>query len=340
MQHNKNIELRYLVLDRCFSDFRNRYSIEELIEEVNDYLSHAKGIRTGISIRQIRSDINTIRKMLPDDVYIDAVKFDGKKCYYRYSKRGFSIYKNELSVSEVQSLRSTIEMLGKFRGLPSNRWLEDVISKIEVKFGMRNNSDNLVSFGENEHLAGYEFLSDIIDATINHQPLKIKYITARNHELNLILHPYFVKQYNERWFIFGLNQELDVITNIALDRICDFEKAKCSFIKNDKVDFKTFFDNIVGVSMPSKELQELTEIKLKFSPHRFKYVITKPIHKSQKTISESECTISINVYPTKELEQQLFSFGPDIEILSPAWYREDFSKKISDCMKKYFSSAE
>lgn len=47
MQHNKNIELRYLVLDRCFSDFRNRYSIEELIEEVKDNLRY-KNTKTTI----------------------------------------------------------------------------------------------------------------------------------------------------------------------------------------------------------------------------------------------------------------------------------------------------
>ena len=59
-----------------------------------------------------------MRKMLPDGVYIEAIPFEGKKCYYRYSEADFSIYKNELSVVEVQNLRSTIEMLSKYRGLP------------------------------------------------------------------------------------------------------------------------------------------------------------------------------------------------------------------------------
>lgn len=45
----------------------------------------------------------------------------------------------------------------------------------------------------------------------------------------------------------------------------------------------------------------------------------------------------IVLYHTLELEQQIFSFGPDVEVLSPAWFREVFAKKIADCMKKYFS---
>ena len=88
--------------------------------------------------------------------------------------------------------------------------------------------------------------------------------------------------------------------------------------------------------MPNNHV-ELVEVKLKFSPNRFKYVTSKPIHQSQKVVNEEKCTISLTLYPTQELEQQLFSFGPDVEILSPEWFRADFAKKIADCMKKYFS---
>ena len=34
MPTNKNAQLRYLVLDRCFSDFSRRYEIEDLLDEV------------------------------------------------------------------------------------------------------------------------------------------------------------------------------------------------------------------------------------------------------------------------------------------------------------------
>lgn len=174
MPKNKNAEYRFMVLDRCFSDFRHKYNIEELLEKVNDKLYDANGSKSMIMERQLRGDLNAIRKMLPDGIYLEATPYDGKKCYYRYSEPNFSIYKNELSVAEVQNLRSTIEMLGKYRGLPSNGWLEEVISNLEIRFGVKGNAENLVSFGQNEQLKGIEYLSDIIDATINHQPLDIE----------------------------------------------------------------------------------------------------------------------------------------------------------------------
>ena len=337
MPKNKNTEYRFLVLDRCFSDFRHKYTIEDLLEKVNDKLYDVNGSKSMIMERQLRSDISSIRKMLPDGVYLDAIPSEGKKCYYRYSEADFSIYKNELSVSEVENLRSTIKMLSKFRGLPSNGWLEEVISNLEIRFGVKGNAENLVSFGQNEQLKGLEFLSDLIDATINRQQLEVEYISINENYHKHILHPYYIKQYNGRWYIFGLDEKEGRIKNLALDRIQSIINSDHIFVKNQSIDFNSYFDNVVGVTVPDKSDAQLIEIELKFTAMRFKYVISKPIHKSQRIVSENEHIISLTLYHTLELEQQIFSFGPDVEVLSPIWFREEFGKKIVSCMKKYFS---
>lgn len=149
MPKSKNAEFRFQVLDRCFSNHRRKYTFDDLLEKVNEQLYDVNGSDSMIKARQLRSDINAIRKMLPEWVYLDALPYEGKQCYYRYSETDFSIYKNELSVAEVQNLRSTIEMLSKYRGLPSNGWLEEVISNLEIRFGVKGNAENLVSFGQN-----------------------------------------------------------------------------------------------------------------------------------------------------------------------------------------------
>lgn len=336
MPKSKNAEFRFQVLDRCFSDFRHKYTVDDLLEKVNEQLYDANGRDSMIKMRQLRSDLNAIRKMLPEDVYLDAIPYEGKQCYYRYSEADFSIYKNELSVSEVQNLRSTIEMLSKYRGLPSNGWLEEVISNLEIRFGVKGNAENLVSFGQNEQLKGIEYLSGIIDATINHQPLEIDYISANGNYHKHILHPYYVKQYNGRWYLFGLDESEERIKNLAFDRIQSIVNSNHVFRKNESINFNTYFDHVVGVTVPYANEAELVDIKLRFSPSRFKYVTSKPIHKSQVIISEEECTISLRLYKTLELEQQLFSFGPDVEVLSPALFRDEFAKKIAECMRKYF----
>ena len=57
---------------------------------------------------------------------------------------------------------------------------------------------------------------------------------------------------------------------------------------------------------------------------------------SQKTCDEPN-TISIHVKPNRELSQQIFSFIPDVEVLSPDWLRQEIKVKIEENLQKYLS---
>ena len=192
MATNKNAQLRYQILDRCFSNFHKRYEIDDLLDEVNEHLLDIFG--TTVSTRQIREDIKYMRDRVSFNAPIVAYPYDGKKCYYRYSDSNFSIYNNELSVADLNKLQSTIDMLARFRGTAANIWLEEVISNLEYRFGLKSNTEHLVSFEQNEQLKGFEYLADIIDATTNHQALEIVYLTFRGKEIQMTIHPYYIKQ--------------------------------------------------------------------------------------------------------------------------------------------------
>ncbi len=334
MPTNKNAQLRYQILDRCFRNTRRKYEIEDLMDEVNETLNDVNG--KGVGIRQIREDIKYMRDSATFNAPIEAVPYDGKKCYYRYSDINFSIFNNELSDEELENLRSTIEMLGHYRGIPANAWLEEVISNLEYHFGVKPNNENLVSFEQNENLKGLEFLSDVIDATVRHQPLNIIYQSYKGNTLEFILHPYYVKSYNGRWFVFGLQEGEKRIMNLALDRIESLSESDTPFIKNKLVDFDSYFKDIVGVTVPSDDVK-VESIVLRFSQHRFPYVVSKPIHQTQSILNEEDCTIVIHVKPNFELNQQIFSFLPDVEVVSPQWFREEIIGKIQENLKKYFA---
>ena len=327
MPINKNAFMRYQLLDNCFHN--KRHNIEQLVDYVSDKLGY------NISLRQIREDISNM-KLDPYDAPIKAVRYEGNKAYYVYTDSSFSLFDNEMSPEELRNLHATIDMLGRYRGLPANAWLEEVISSLEIRFGVKPNSEKLISFAQNEMLKGVEHLSGIIDATINHQVLEIIYHSFGKDARVCIVHPYYVKQYNGRWFLFGLNSENVKIENYALDRIVSFKKSNIPFIKNEQINFDTYFDDVIGVSVPYEDVPT-EEIVLRFSPQRFPYVVSKPLHHSQKIICEEPNTISISVKPTRELTQQIFSFLPDIEVLAPKWYRKEIKEKMEDNLKKYQS---
>ena len=90
MSANKNAQLRYHILDRCFSNFKKKYTIDDLIEEVNEKLYDMNGIE--VSLRQIREDIKFMRDRMGYDAPIETYPLEGRKCYYRYSDRDFTIF--------------------------------------------------------------------------------------------------------------------------------------------------------------------------------------------------------------------------------------------------------
>ena len=59
---------------------------------------------------------------------------DGKKVYYRYKYKDFTINNKELTADEISQLKTTIMTISRYRGLPSTEWLEDVISNLEYRF--------------------------------------------------------------------------------------------------------------------------------------------------------------------------------------------------------------
>jgi hypothetical protein len=75
---------------------------------------------------------------------------------------------------------------------------------------------------------------------------------------------------------------------------------------------------------------------LKCSDFRFKYVVTKPIHHSQKILNEAEHTVSLNVKVNKELVSQILSFGSDVTVISPESLRNEIVTKIKTLLGIYF----
>ena len=229
-------------------------------------------------------------------------------------------------------------MLSRYRGIPTNAWLEEVISNLEYRFGVKANSENLIAFEQNDMLKGLEHLVGIIDATINHQTLEIAYQSYWGEKRNIVVYPYYVKQYNGRWFLFGLNDEKGKIESYALDRIESYACSTHPFVENVTTDFASYFDNVIGVSVPYGDVAT-EEVVLRFSPQRFPYVLSKPIHSSQRVLSEPN-TVSIHVKPNRELSQQILSFIPDVEVLSPEWLRNEIRDKLKDNLQKYLSMHE
>ena len=104
--------------------------------------------------------------------------------------------------------------------------------------------------------------------------------------------------------------------------------------ENNKIDYGSYFDDIVGVTHDGKH-PDVEHVVLKFAKERFPYVVSKPIHHSQEVVNPEEGIVSIDVRINQELEQNIFSFGQQVEVLSPEWFRNQIKEKYKEIIKIY-----
>ena len=154
MPTNKNAAIRYQTLDKCFRDRRHRYYMEDLIDKCEEAIYYYNGVG-GVSRRQIFEDIKFMESETGWSVPLER-KQDGRRVYYRYSDPDFTINAQPLTEDEARQLRSVIITLRRFRGLPSNAWVDEVISNLEWRFGLRGKQENMIGFEQNPLSQGTE----------------------------------------------------------------------------------------------------------------------------------------------------------------------------------------
>lgn len=343
MATNKHALIRYHALDKCFSNFARRFYIEDLILACNDALYDFTGdgrysdpLNPGISRRQVLVDIDFMESEAGWGALIDRVK-DGRRVYYRYEDPEYTINNQPITDEEIAQLRETMLMLSRFKGLPQFEWIDSMITNLEDKFHLKSSGRSVIGLDGVAYADGIEYITPLFNAILNKTPLNIKYTTFNKKSFDWIIHPYYIKQYNNRWFLIGLNNdEFKSITNVALDRIISIEQANATFIENTLIeDFDEYFEDIIGVSFPTEGI--IQNIILRFSQNRFPYIKAKPIHGSQKIKDTDAGIITLDVIPNKELEAILLSFGNDVEVLAPESLRTGIAKKIKDTYQKYYS---
>jgi predicted DNA-binding transcriptional regulator YafY len=334
MSITKNALLRYQTLDRCFKNSGRSYLIEDLLDEVNQVLTEEKLDNSGIQIRQLREDIRFMRSELGYSAPIETRIISGKKHAYYYSDPTFSINNSPLNSTEAEQLKSVLTLLNRFQGSPGFEWLTEMSVILEDSFALKNNQKKIISFEENIDYTGYEFISQIFNAIVNKRVLKITYTPFTQEEIHLIYHPYHLKQYNNRWFVFGLNDELNVPTwNLALDRITSIQEITLSYIE-DVTDWDYYFSEIIGVSKVYQREEE--EINLLFSEKQAPYIKTKPLHETQKQYEhENGLLVKLKVIPNFELEQQILSFGESVQVLAPIELKNRITSRLQQALSNY-----
>ena len=335
MATNKNASIRYQVLDRCFRNPGRKYFWQDLLEVCNDALYEFNGEKSSISRRQLFDDIKYMESEQGWSIPLERHR-EGRRVYYRYEDTDFSINSQPINEEEGRQLRETILILERLKGFPQLEWLQELRPRLEQAFQLESSQAPMIEFENNPYLKGLNYLEPAFRAIQYKKVVRIKYQAFHKQEPEEhLLHPYYLKQYNSRWFLLGYNPQFESISIFALDRLIDVAEAEIRFIENTETDFQEYFEDVIGVSKP--EGAAAHKIMIKCNASLVPYVETKPIHGSQKVLErQGHYTIfQLDLIPNYEFYQLVRSFGADIEVLRPGFVREKLASGLWEAAMQY-----
>ena len=336
MSTNKNALIRYKVLDNCFRNPGRRYFINDLIQECEKILAQIDPESKGISRRQIFDDISFMESSEGWSVDLERHK-DGKKVFYRYQDLSFSINNMPLNEVEINQLKEAVDILTQFKGMPQFEWIGEMVPKLSQGLSTNDSRNELMEFESNEFLKGKDHLGDLYNALRYKKPLKIKYQPYQDEAPHdLTFHPYFLKQYNGRWFLFGFNPVSGKSDwNLAIDRILVIEELSIPFVENSEIVWEEYFEDMIGVTKPEGE--EIQTVTLHFFGKTGNYIQTKPLHGSQKAkwIDSNTLEVRLEVIPNYELERVILSYADSVKVIGPIDFLNKVVSRLKQSMKNY-----
>ena len=316
MPSNKRASFRYRILNECFSNRgRRKWSLEDLIEAVSQCLREDFGDDFSVSKRTIQGDINVMRSEKPRGF---GAPIECQAGFYFYGDPNYSIEKNALGREEQDLLREAVGLLRQLPGLPQLPALEMLLKRVNSSSRGSVISPAWIQFETNPAVQGLEWLGTIYKAISEQQVLLFEYHPFIEAPLEILLHPYLLKEWRNRWYIFGRNDQ-NKLWNLGLDRIQHISiQEQVEYQNNDLFDPETWFDDIVGVSKSEDALAVNVQFETSYLSSR--YLETRPIHPSQQLIhaENDRYRFALKVILNHELVNELMRYGRDLRVIGPA----------------------
>lgn len=348
MPATKNAMTRYALIDRMLANRTRQYSIQDITDTLNEKLPEFG--QKPVSKRCVEKDLNYLEYDSPFDVEIEEYWIDAadkndrpyrKRCI-RYADPTFSIFKPKLTDDEKAVLSTALDALGSFEGLDNFEWLNDLIVRLNLE-----QHEPIISLSKNL-LTNSTFIARLFTVIRLKQVITLKYHTFRNGEIRSVcISPYLLKEYNNRWYLIASASDTGRILTFPLDRIDDFSiNTNVSYLSAPE-NLHERYEEIIGVTY--NEESPLQKIVFWVSENSKDYVITKPIHGSQKFIrGEMDSQLRRNYPKLKdgkyfqiecrenyELIRELVSFGKDLVVISPSQIKDLIVSKIEQQFTAY-----
>ncbi|BDD09301.1 hypothetical protein FUAX_17330 [Fulvitalea axinellae] len=334
MPANRNALIRYKTIDQCLRNRFRQWTLEDLVEACSDALYEYEGIDKGVSRRTVQLDIQMMRS---DKLGYNApIKVIDRK-YYVYDDPEYSITNIPLTDQDLRKLSDAVDILKQFKGFTQVQELSGMIQKLEdsVQSKMEKQMP-VIQFETNNSLKGLEHLEPLYEAILQRQAISLTYQSFKAREASTFdFHPQLLKEFRNRWFALGFLKKDQRPYLLAFDRMHKIEKSDAPYIANTTLDLSTYFSNALGVSVDYNQKVEYVELFVmkKHAP----YILTKPIHHSQRLVREvpGGVIVGMDLQLNFELEKEILSFGETVKVLKPQKLYRSIRKRTLQASEQY-----
>lgn len=334
MPVNRNALIRYRTIDKCLQNRRRKWTIENLITACSEALYEYEGIDKDVSMRTIRLDLNAMRS---DKLGYNAPIVVTDKKYYSYQDADYSIANIPLTSQDLNILQEVSHLLRQFKGFSHFNEVNEMLNKLEDKiYSEQHHQSPVIDFEKNELLTGLEWLDQLYKCIIEKTTITITYQSFKARQPgDLVIYPYLLKEYRNRWFLLGMHKKDKQLLTLALDRIRNIERLPEERYKEQKnFDAADYFKDIIGVSRIN---QQPIAVLFWADHHQAPYIKTKPLHHTQEIIETTKegVLFSIKVIPNLELERELLGFGEGLRVTSPSSLVRKLKKRTEKMYQTY-----
>lgn len=333
MPKNKDFALRIEIIDECLRNRYRNWTLESLINTVNEKLTDRYG--KTIKKRTIQADL---KYLIQEKGAPIGKKKSGKETYFFYTESNYSISNLPIKDEEIEFLNDAINILRQVDDFKILQDVDEIISKLQNTVNTNiKNGPTIIQFEKHTTALGVNYIDTLFSAIKMKIALRISYQSFRSENpKTYIFHPYLLKEYRNRWFIIGRKESENKITNLALDRIKNINNSNVEYIQNDLFNTETYFTNLIGVTIPEGETPQ--NIELRISSSQAPYIKTKPIHHTQQIIKEyknGDIVARLHLICNYELRSVLLGFGCEIQVLKPLSLRKNIKEVLKQAIQNY-----
>jgi predicted DNA-binding transcriptional regulator YafY len=334
MPKSKDQTGRLRIINECLCQKGSYWSTQELL----DRLASAD---LTIGLRTLRKDISDMQ--LDSKLGYHAPIANNRRLGgYHYTDSDYSIDKLPLNKEDVKRLEWAATTLSQYQGIPFMNEFTTTIEKIirvvnRVKRGNYETILDFIEFEKTPTASGLQHMDTIIEAIQDRSSIDLIYHSFENaNPVSVIVHPYFIKEYRNRWYLIGLKDKNNAIRTYAYDRIVSITPSTALFKQNTFITKHEYLQNCIGVGLGSREIEHII---LQFLPQSGKYVVTQPLHRSQHVISNDseKVVISLDLIVNYELISAILSYGDFVKVLEPIGLAEIIAKKATQISKHYLA---